>query len=192
MWMGALRRDSRVSSERVSASSSVSCRNPCTGPEFESAHEYGAVRCYGKAACHSQRQNLLLPLASPHIQNSEAVMNLAGWARWQLCGNPEQRPAKCVCVCTCTGVGGGGDFWSTAPQTEDIDTEREQGIGRVYMRVQQARHAFRRISGAWRLSAGLFSTLQDCSLLFRIKAIKNKTKHKNKKRFFFFFISFAA
>lgn len=56
------------------------------------------------------------------------------------------------------------------------------------MRVQQARHAFRRISGAWRLSAGLFSTLQDCSLLFRIKAIKNKTKHKNKKSFFFFFL----
>ena len=76
--MGALHRDSRLRSERAWASSSVFCRNPRTRPEFESAHEYGAVLWYGKAACHSQRQNLRLPLASPQIQNSEAVMNLAG------------------------------------------------------------------------------------------------------------------
>lgn len=45
-------------------SSSISCRNPCTVPEFKSGHEYGTVRLefpYGKAACHSERQHQLLP-----------------------------------------------------------------------------------------------------------------------------------
>lgn len=45
------------------------------------------------------------------------------------------------------------------------------------MRVQQAKHAFSRISGALRLSADLFSTLQDCSLLFRIKVMKKSQKN---------------
>lgn len=60
------------------------------------------------------------------------------------------------------------------------------------MQVQQARHAFSRISGALRLSAGLFSTLQDCSLLFRIKVMK-KNPHKNKERgllVFFFHLQY--
>lgn len=45
-------------------SSSISCRNPCTVPEFKSVHEYGTVQLefpYGKAACHSERQHKLWP-----------------------------------------------------------------------------------------------------------------------------------
>lgn len=167
--------------EQASVSSSISCRNRRTVPEFESVHEYERIRLefpYGKAACHSRRQNQLLPLASPQIQNSGLVMNLAGWAGWQLCGAPEERPAKCVC--TCTGEGGRG-FWSTAPQTEDRDTEREQGIGRVYMRVQQAKHAFSRISGALRLSAGLFPPFRIVVYFSGIKWYKKKQEKKKNK-----------
>lgn len=59
------------------------------------------------------------------------------------------------------------------------------------MRVQQAKHAFSRISGALRLSADLLSTLQDCSLLFRIKVLKkkNKKRHNNKERDIFVFFA---
>lgn len=45
-------------------SSSISCRNPCTAPEFKSGHEYGSVQLefpYSKTACHSERQHQLLP-----------------------------------------------------------------------------------------------------------------------------------
>lgn len=60
------------------------------------------------------------------------------------------------------------------------------------MRVQQAKHAFSRISGALRLSADLLSTLQDCSLLFRIKVLKKKTKNATitKRGIFLFSLQF--
>lgn len=108
------------------------------------------------------------------------------WWIWQAgladsCVGLQKNDLLSVCVHV-PGRGGRG-FWSAAPQTEDRDTEREQGIGRVYMRVQQAKHAFSRISGALRLSAGLFPPFRIVVYFSGIKWYKKKYRRKKRTRF---------
>lgn len=98
-------------------SSSISCRNPCTVPEFKSVHEYGTVRLefpYGKAACHSERQHQLLPLQAWNTKSRD--YDKSGMADSYV-GLQENDLLTVYCMYR--------GFWSTAPQTEDRDTRRQ-------------------------------------------------------------------
>lgn len=87
---------------------------------------------------------------------------------WQLCGAPEEWPVNCVARVHGVLIHCPSDRrqWAT-PRGE---------LGRVYMRIQQTKHAFNCIPRVWRLSTLLFSTLQDLSLLFKIREQQNVTQ----------------
>lgn len=122
---------------------------------------------FGKAACHSECQNQLLPSQARNTKFRDYDKS-GSTVGWQLCGAPEEWPVNCVPRVHGVLIHCPSDRrqWAT-PRGE---------LGRVYMRIQQTKRAFNCIPRVWRLSTLLFSTLQDLSLLFKIRGQQNVTQ----------------
>ena len=98
----------------------ISCRNPCTVPEFKSVHEYGTVQLefpYGKAACHSERQHQLLSSQAWNTEFRDYDKSGRPGLADSYVGLRNHDLLTVYCMYR--------RFWSTAPQTEDRDTRRQ-------------------------------------------------------------------